>query len=106
LIEPAHLFFPGAAVMHFADDHWDLIPMPGLPQALAGSDAAAKRIDAHGLDIHVDLLAVRAGCLVRVAAQTMIEKALARQVMIDADDVRTSGPVGERVQCSWVDVLD
>src|SRR5947209_5334286 len=88
--EPAQLFFARATEMRFGHGNRQTVAVAGFAQQWRRSrDALETSTD--GSDIGVTIAPVSAICLRRMIAQVLVEIPLARDVVIDPDDVRRAG---------------
>jgi hypothetical protein len=87
LHEPAQLLVAGAAVVRLRDGDGPAVALPDLAQARGGSDLLGRQRHAHRLGVGEAMPAVAAPQVLGVAAQALVEEALAREIVIDADDV-------------------
>src|SRR5947209_5225474 len=83
LFEPAQLLFARAAQMRFRDCQRQLVTIQHLFQKNSRSSRSFCA-DAHGLHVRVNLATISAMRASGIARDSLVKKALARQVMIDA----------------------
>ncbi len=95
LVQPPHLLVARAAMVHFGDDDRDIVAVPRFLQAEARAELLGQLGDANRLNVDVSLMSVRAGLNVGETFDTVIEVALARQIMVEADQVRRCGAGGQ-----------
>lgn len=87
LREPAQLLLAGAAVLHLRQRERKAIPLPRLPEH--ADEARARRLeDAVRERVGVTVAPVAAALVLRIQLEPLVEKALAREVVVEADDVR------------------
>ena len=85
--KPAQLLLAGAAIMDLGYRKRQPIPAPDLAQPCADPDVEIGTGDAHCLDIGIGMGAIAAPARLRIALQSLVDKAVRAQIVIDADDI-------------------
>jgi hypothetical protein len=105
LDEPADLFIARGAVVAFGDRDRPLVPFPRLFQQSGHAERRVLEV-AHRIHVHVRHARAVAEIAVgerpvHVPLEAVVQQALARQVMVDADDVRRAWIVRNRAQATF-----
>jgi hypothetical protein len=91
-LEPAQLFFAGAAQVHFSDGDGPVVAFPDfLQQGLGGTNAFGA--NPHGFHIGVGVVVVATVGVGRVAIEPVIEEAIAGQIAVDAKNIGRAGVI-------------
>ena len=95
VVEPKDLVFDGAGDVGFRDGDRKVVALPGLGKDGSGAGDAVG-IDAKGFDVDEGLLTgVSAGEACGIEVGAVVEKAVAGEVVVEAEDVGRAGIVGE-----------
>src|SRR5215203_2207738 len=84
--------------MSLCHDNRAPVPVPGLRKARPGSERLGRQINPDGLNVRIRMNRVAAVRPFRIAIQRLVEEALARQVMIDADDIGSGISLTEELE--------
>src|SRR3954463_2208270 len=87
LHEPPQLLITRAAVVHFRHGYGASIPRPRLAQSCKRANLDVRQVHPDRLDVRVPLAPVSPMMMIGVRGEAFVEVAIARQVMIDPDEV-------------------
>src|ERR671910_2756149 len=88
-------------MMDLGDGNRDAVALPGLAEALPRPELGLQMIDPGRFDVDVGVPAVRSRLNARIAPDAVVEEPLARQIMVEADDVGRRLPGREFVELGF-----
>jgi hypothetical protein len=101
LHEPAELLVAVTAVMDFGDRDRELVSLPGLAKARREAGIVLQPLHPHRLGVDIGVAPVPADFMAGIEVRAVVEKALAGEIMVDAEDVRP----GLAACGSWISSL-
>src|SRR5215218_8344582 len=85
--EPPQLLITRAAVVHFRHGYGASIPRPRLAQWCKRANLEIRQVHPDRLDVRVPLAPVSPMMIIGVRGEAFVEVAIAREVMIDPDEI-------------------
>jgi hypothetical protein len=103
LREPAQLLVAVAAMMDLGDGNGDAVALPRLAEPRCEAGIVLEPFHPHRLGIGIGVAAVPTVEMLRIEVHPVVEEALRREIMVDAEDVGPGFPRRQPVERAVAD---
>ena len=98
VMQPPQLLVAGAAMVGLRDCQGPLVAIPYFGKARLRAGLPVRQVDAHGFCIGVAVTSVPASQIAGVGLDVGVEVTLAREIVVDPDEVRGAFALGKEVK--------